>query len=208
MVSEKESGDFEVKPLIDEENYLLSGVHIGTRQKSIDMEPFFYRVRNDGLYILDIRKTDERIRVAVKMIGRYDSSRILVVSARQYGKTPATTFANSIGARVIAGRFMPGTLTNPKSPNYFEPELLIVTDPMGDVQAMREAINIGLPIIALCDANNETRYVDLIIPTNNKGRRSLAFIYWLLTREVLKEKNMIKSDEEFTKTVEEFEATL
>ena len=172
------------------------------------MEPFFYRVRNDGLYILDIRKTDERIRVAVKMIGRYDPSRILVVSARQYGKTPATTFANSIGARVIAGRFMPGTLTNPKSPNYFEPELLIVTDPMGDVQAMREAINIGLPIIALCDANNETRYVDLIIPTNNKGRRSLAFIYWLLTREVLKEKNMIKSDEEFTKTVEEFEATL
>ena len=208
MINEKESGDFEVKPLIDEENYLLSGVHIGTRQKSIDMEPFFYRVRNDGLYILDIRKTDERIRVAVKMIGRYDPSRILVVSARQYGKTPATTFANAIGARVIAGRFMPGTLTNPKSPNYFEPELLFVTDPMGDVQAMREAINIGLPIIALCDANNETRYVDLIIPTNNKGRRSLAFIYWLLTREVLKERNMIKSDEEFTKTVEDFEATL
>ena len=208
MGNERESGEFEVKPLVDEENYLLSGVHIGTRQKSIDMEPFFYRVRSDGLYILDIRKTDERIRAAVKMLGRYDPSRILVVSARQYGKTPATIFANSIGARIIAGRFMPGTLTNPNSPNYFEPELLFVTDPMDDTQEMKEAINIGIPIIALCDANNETKYVDLIIPTNNKGRRSLAFVYWLLTREVLKERKVIKEGEEYTKTVEEFEATL
>lgn len=203
-----DSGTFEVKPLVEEDQYLLSGVHIGTRQKSLDMEPFFYKVRNDGLYILDIRKTDERIRVAANMLSRYAPESILVVSARQYGQFPATVFAKTIGANVIAGRFMPGTLTNPDASNYMEPEILLVTDPMGDTQSMREAILCGIPIVALCDANNETKYVDLIIPTNNKGRSSLAFIYWLLTREVLKARGIIKSDEEYTKKVEEFEAPL
>jgi small subunit ribosomal protein S2 len=204
----EESGTFEVKPLVDEELYLLSGVHIGTRQKSLDMEPFFYRVRSDGLYILDIRKTDERIRVVAKMLARYEPDSILIVSARQYGQFPAEVFAKTIGAKVIAGRFMPGMLTNPNALEYTEPQILFVTDPIGDSQAMREAMLCGIPIIALCDANNETKFVDLIIPTNNKGRRSLAFIYWLLSREVLKARGVIKSDEEYTKTIEEFEAPL
>jgi len=204
----EESGTFEIKPLVDEELYLLSGVHIGTRQKSLDMEPFFYRVRSDGLYILDIRKTDERIRVVAKMLARYEPDSILVVSARQYGQFPAAVFAKTIGAKVIAGRFMPGMLTNPNALEYTEPQILFVTDPIGDSQAMREAMLCGIPIIALCDANNETKFVDLIIPTNNKGRRSLAFIYWLLSREVLKARGVIKSDEEYTKTIEEFEAPL
>jgi small subunit ribosomal protein S2 len=203
-----ESGTFDVKPLVDEELYLLSGIHIGTRQKSLDMEPFFYKVRGDGLYIIDIRKTDERIRRAASMLSRYESESILVVSARQYGQFPAAVFAKNTGDKVIAGRFMPGTLTNPNAPSYMEPQILVVTDPMGDAQAMREAIVCGMPIIALCDANNETKFVDLVIPTNNKGRRSLAFIYWLLTREVLKARGAVKNDEEYTKTIEEFEAPL
>jgi small subunit ribosomal protein S2 len=116
--------------------------------------------------------------------------------------------AKTLGTKVFAGRFVPGTMTNPILPEYIEPEVLLVTDPAADQQAIAEAMNIGIPIVALCDANNETRNVDLVIPTNNKGRRALACVYWLLTREILKEKGIIKSYEEFKLTMDDFEASL
>lgn len=194
--------------LIPEDVYLTSGVHIGTQQKSADMKEFIFKVRSDGLYVLDVKKTDERIRIASKFIARFDPSRVLVVSARQYGQKPAKIFAKTIGAQVIAGRFVPGSLTNPILPNFIEPEVLFVTDPAADEQALKEALNVGIPIVGICDANNETKYVDLVIPSNNKGRRALATVYWLLTREVLKARGQIQSDEDFKMTVEEFEASL
>lgn len=194
--------------LIPEDVYLTSGVHIGTQQKSADMKEFIFKVRSDGLYVLDVKKTDERIRIASKFIARFEPSRVLVVSARQYGQKPAKIFAKTIGAQVIAGRFVPGSLTNPILPNFIEPEVLFVTDPAADEQALKEALNVGIPIVGICDANNETKYVDLVIPSNNKGRRALATVYWLLTREVLKARGQIQSDEDFKMTVEEFEASL
>jgi len=194
--------------LIPEDVYLTSGVHIGTQQKSADMKEFIFKVRNDGLYVLDVKKTDERLRIASKFISRFDPQRILIVSARQYGQKPAKVFGKTIGSLVVAGRFVPGSLTNPILPKFVEPELLFVTDPAADEQALKEALNVGIPIIGICDANNETKYVDLVIPSNNKGRRALATVYWLLTREVLKAKGQIASDEDFKMTVEEFEASL
>ena len=202
----------EAKPastlLIPEEEYLQSGVHIGTQQKSANMKQFVYKVRTDGLYVLDIKKTDSRIRVAAKFISRYPPDRILVVAARQYGQKPALVFAKQIGARVFAGRFVPGTLTNPNLPEFVEPDIIIVTDPAADQQALREALNVRIPVVGLCDANNETKNVDLVIPGNNKGRRSLATIYWLLTREVLKERGEIGSNEDFKLTIDDFEAPI
>ncbi|MEE9115892.1 MAG: 30S ribosomal protein S2 [Thermoplasmata archaeon] len=194
--------------LVQEDVYLTSGVHIGTQQKSADMKEFIYKVRTDGLYVLDIKKTDRRIRMAAKFLAKVDPSRILVVAARQYGQKPSKLFARTIGADIFAGRFVPGTLTNPNLPEYTEPDILLVTDPAADQQALREAMKLRIPVIGLCDANNETRNVDLIIPTNNKGRRALATVYWLLTREVLKARGEIGSDEDFTLTLEDFEASL
>src|SRR6266566_5037737 len=173
--------------LVPEDVYLTSGVHIGTQQKSADMKPFIYKVRIDGLYVLDIKKTDTRIRDGSKFLARFKPENILIVAARQYGQKPARLFAKQIGAKVLAGRFVPGTLTNPNLPEFIEPEVLVV---------------------ALCDANNETRDVDLVIPTNNKGRRALATVYWLLTREVLKVRGSLKSDEEFTMAIDDYEASL
>jgi small subunit ribosomal protein S2 len=172
------------------------------------MKEFIFKVRTDGLYVLDVKKTDERIRVASKFISRFDPQKILVVSARQYGQKPAKVFGKTIGTMVVAGRFVPGSLTNPILPKFIEPELLLVTDPAADEQALREGLNVGIPIVGICDANNETRYVDLVIPSNNKGRRALATVYWLLTREVLKARGAIPADEDFKLTVEEFEASL
>ena len=194
--------------LVPEEVYLTSGVHIGTQQKSADMKRFIFKVRSDGLYVLDVTQTDSRIRAASRLLAQYEPERILIVSARQYGQKPVKTFAKTIGAKYFAGRFVPGTLTNPEIPKYVEPEILLVTDPAADNQALSEGLNISIPIVALCDANNETRNVDLVIPTNNKGRMALACVYWLLTREYLKARSLIANDEDFKLGIEDFEASL
>ena len=194
--------------LIEEDVYLTSGVHIGTQQKSADLKNFMFKIRSEGLYVLDSKKTDERIKIAANMIAKYDPSEILVVSARQYGQKPVRMFSNIIGCHAFPGRFVPGTLTNPSLNLYVEPRVIIVTDPAADQQALKEAVTSRIPVIGLCDANNETKYVDVVIPANNKGRRSLAIVYWLLTREVQKLKGIIESNSDFKTEVKEFEATL
>src|SRR5512136_1009298 len=193
----------ETNMMISEEIYMTSGVHIGTRQKTADIKEFIYKVRNDGLYIIDVKKTDEKIKTAAKFISKYNPEDILAVSIRQYGQKPVKKMGELTGIRILDGRFRPGSLTNPNAKGFFEPSLLVVTDPLADQQALHEAENIGIPVIGLCDTNNETKYLDVIIPTNNKGRRALALIYWLLTREILKQQGKIKKYDDFKPTVEE-----
>ena len=183
QVEEKTEGKNSTS-LVPIDEYLVAGIHIGTQQKTQNMMRFVYRVRTDGLYVLDIQSTDERIRLAAKLLSRYDPSRILVVSARQYGQFPAKMFAKAIGARAMVGRFIPGKLTNPKLEGFFEPDIVLVTDPTGDAQVIKEAVNIGIPVVGLCDTNNMTSNVDMVIPTNNKGRKALSLVYWLLAKGV------------------------
>jgi len=177
--------DEEADLLIPVEDYLGAGVHIGTQQKTKDMERFIHRVRTDGLYVLDVSMTDQRIRTAADFLANYDPEQILVASSRQYGRFPAEKFADAVGARARTGRFIPGTLTNPKYEGYIEPDVVVVTDPIGDSQAVKEAITVGIPVIAMCDSNNTTSNVDLVVPTNNKGRKALSVVYWLLANETL-----------------------
>ena len=177
--------DEEADLLIPVEDYLGAGVHIGTQQKTTDMDRFIHRVRTDGLYVLDVSQTDERIRTAASFLANYDPEGILVASSRQYGQYPAEQFADAVGARARTGRFIPGTLTNPNYRGYIEPDVVVVTDPIGDSQAVTEAITVGIPVIAMCDSNNLVSNVDLVIPTNNKGRRALSVVYWLLANETL-----------------------
>ncbi|WP_297470256.1 30S ribosomal protein S2 [Thermococcus sp.] len=191
--------------LVPLDQYLAAGVHIGTQQKTQDMKKFIYRVRQDGLYVLDVRKTDERLRVAGKFLAKFDPESILAVSVRLYGQKPVKKFGEVTGAKAIPGRFLPGTMTNPQVKNFFEPDVIIVTDPRADHQAMKEAVEIGIPIVALVDTENFLSYVDLAIPTNNKGRKALALIYWILAREILYNRKEIESREDFKVPVEDFE---
>ncbi|WP_456366378.1 30S ribosomal protein S2 [Thermococcus sp.] len=191
--------------LVPLDQYLAAGVHIGTQQKTQDMKKFIYRVRQDGLYVLDVRKTDERLRVAGRFLARFDPESVLAVSVRLYGQKPVKKFGEVTGARAIPGRFLPGTMTNPQVKNFIEPDVLIVTDPRADHQAMKEAVEIGVPIVALVDTENFLSYVDLAIPTNNKGRKALALIYWILAREILYNRKEIESREDFKIPVEDFE---
>jgi len=212
MVKDEQEKETEVQKdeemMASEETYMTSGAHIGTRQKTADIKEFIYKVRNDGLYIIDVKKTDKKIKIAAKLLSKYDPANILAVSVRQYGQKPIQKLGEYTGINVLDGRFRPGTLTNPNSKGFLEPELVIVTDPLADSQALHEAENIGIPVIGLCDTNNETKYLDLAIPTNNKGRRALALVYWLLARAIVKEQGKIKSYDKFKPTVEDFEAEI
>jgi len=194
--------------LIDEDTFLTCGVHIGTKQKSKDMEPYVYKVRDDGLRILNVNLTSEKITEAANFLKDYEPKDVLVVSARQYGWKPAKKFANTCGFVCIAGRFTPGRLTNPDMRFFIEPKIIVLTDPAADAQAFREAINIDIPVIAMCDSNNLTTDIDIIVPGNNKGRRSLALIYWLMAREILRIKGELTPDGELEETIDDFEAPL
>ena len=194
--------------LLPLETLMVSGIQIGTRIKTKDMEPYIYRVRPDGLFIIDTRKTDERIRVAARFLANFPPESIAVVSFRLYGHQPVRKFCEVTGAIPIVGRFPPGAFTNPLSPSYMEPQVIVVTDPSADEQALIEASKIGLPVVALCDTDNTFRGVDLIIPANNKGRKALAMVYWLLARQLLRERGAIPPDGDLHIPVEDFETKL
>ncbi|MCS5532943.1 MAG: 30S ribosomal protein S2 [Candidatus Poseidoniaceae archaeon] len=200
--------DEEATLLLPFETYEENAVNIGTQQKSADMMRFIERVREDGLYLLNVNITDSRIRSIAAFLNNFESPRIMVVSARQYGQRPARLFSEAIGANSAVGRFIPGSLTNPVLRSYVEPDVLFVTDPAADQQALIEAVNSGLPIVGIVDANNNLRNVDIALPANNKGRRSLAQVYWLLAREVLKLRGQT-TDEDWAKEqdVEEWQST-
>ena len=198
----------EASLLLPFETYEENAVNIGTQQKSADMARFIDTVRDDGLYLLDVNMTDSRIRTTAAFLNKYEAPRIMVVSARQYGQRPARLFAEAIGANAAVGRFIPGSLTNPALRSYVEPDVLFVTDPAADQQALKEAVNSGLPVVGIVDANNNLRNVDIALPANNKGRKSLALIYWLLAREVLKVRGET-TDEDWaaSQDVEEWQST-
>ncbi len=194
--------------LLSQDTMLSAGIHIGTRMKTKDMAPFIYRVRSDGLFVLDVKKTDERIRVAAKFLARFEPAKIAAVAARLYGRSPVEKFCEVVGATPILGRFIPGLLSNPLYPNRIEPGVIIVSDPKADVQAVKEASTVGIPVVALCSTDNDFSFVDFAIPTNNKGRRALAVIYWLLARQILRERGEIPPDGEISQSIDDFEVKL
>ena len=187
-----------------EKMILATGIRVGTPVKTKFMTPFIVRANPEGLYILDISKTLSRIDVAAKFISRADIARVAITSAREYGKTPVQKFCELTGAMSILGRFMPGTFTNPSLPDYMEPEVVVVTDPQADQQAVIEATRAGVPVIAISNSDNVTSKVDLVIPANNRGRKALATVYWLLAREVLKKQGKIKSDSGMPVSIDDF----
>lgn len=207
-MEEEASVSAEEELLLPRDTLLSAGIHIGTRVKTGDMEQFIYRVRPDGLFVLDVKKTDERIRTAAKFLARFEPSKVAAVGARLYAQEPVKKFCEVTGATPVIGRFIPGLLSNPLYPNHIEPEVILVSDPKADAQAVKEASTLGIPVVALCSTDNEFADVDLVIPTNNKGRRALAVIYWLLARQILRERGEIPQDKDIPLTIEDFEAKI
>ncbi len=194
--------------LLDQTIYLEAGIHIGTKVTTPGMSRFIYKIREDGLFLLNLSTINERIAMAAKVLARYEPKDIVVTASRIYAISAATKFAEITGAKLFHGRVMPGVFTNPKREDYSEPAVLMVSDTRNERQAIREASKTSIPTVALCDTDNLIKYVDFIIPCNNKGRKSLALIYFLLAREFMKEKGLIKSNEEFNYKISDFEVKM
>ena len=194
----------EEKFLVPTDEYLKSGIHIGTKFKTRYMEKFIYKTRPDGLSVLNLQRIDERIAIAAKFLATYNPEDIMVVGRRESAWKPITKFGKVIGARVYAGRYPPGILTNPGLDNYIEVKVLLVVDLWPDRNAVMDAVKIGMPVIAICDTNNQSNNIDLVIPGNNKGKKSLGLFFWILAKEYLKARGIIKNDSDFKDKLEDF----
>ena len=187
---------------------LSTGIRVGTNVKTKFMAPFITKASPEGLYMLDLDITIEKIKTAAKFINRLGTDNLIVCSGRQYAETPIEKFCEMLGAKQLLGRFMPGTLTNPSLPYYIEPKLVLISDPQVDEQAIIEATNAGIPIIGIANTDNLTSNLDVIIPANNRGRKALATVYWLLVRQILIEKGELKENESMKYEIDDFETKI
>ena len=190
--------------LIDSNEYLKSGIHIGTKFKTKYMVNFIYKMRPDGLSVLNLKKIDERIRLAANLLSHYEPEDILIVSRRENGWKALKKLHELTGIKVISGRYPPGILTNTNLKTFCEPKIIVVCDPWTDKNAVQDAIKIGLPVIALCDTNNQYNNLDLVVPCNNKGKKSVGLIFFLIARIFLQKKGLLKGDEELPAKLDDF----
>jgi small subunit ribosomal protein S2 len=190
--------------LVPLDTYLKAGLHIGTKFKTTYMSPFIYKVRPDGLSVLNVQTINKRIEVACAFLSNYKPEEILIVGKRENGWKAVKLFSQLTGIRTYAGRYHPGIMTNPQLEDFLEVKVIVVTDPWPDKDAVRDAVNVGAAVVALCDTNNESNYIDLVVPCNNKGKKSLGLFFYILAREYLKNKGTIKDESEMKIPLEEF----
>ena len=201
IVMSEQTEAVDIKKLIER-----SGLRVGTNVKTKFMKSFITKTTDEGLYMLDGDMTLEKIMTSAKFINRVGAENIIVCSGRQYAGIPIEKFCEMTGAKHHLRRFMPGTLTNPSLPYYIEPKIVFISDPEVDQQALIEATNAGIPVIGLSNTENITSKLDIIIPANNRGRRALATMYWLLVRQILIEKGELKENESMKYEIEDFES--
>jgi len=202
------SADKVIAPQLTEKALLATGIRIGTPVRTKTMEPFTTRPRPDGLHMFDYAKSIQRIDVAGKFIAHSGTQNTVVYTSREHGAVAVEKFCELTGAMPLIGRFMPGTFTNPLYPGHLDAELVVVADPMSDAQAIIEAGKLGIPVIAVCDTDNVTDNIDLVIPGNNRGRKAIAAIFWLLARATLIHAGLLTADQAMKYSIEDFETRL
>ncbi|MCK5548822.1 MAG: 30S ribosomal protein S2 [Thermoplasmata archaeon] len=192
--------------LVERTDYLSAGVHIGMKSCTKYLKQFVYKIRDDGLAVFNLRMVDARIVTAAAFLSRFEN--MLIISRKTNAAEAINKFAEVVGCKCISGRFSPGTLTNPSYRDFCEPDVVVLIDPLVDEQAVREAKKKRIPVVTFCDTFNEAADMDLIIPTNNNGKKAIALILMLLAKEILKKKGKIKKDSDFKYTITDFGADI
>ena len=190
--------------LVPQDAYLKSGIHIGTKFRTKYMEPFVYKVRPDGLSVLNLQKIDQRLKIVSNFMSQYAAEDILIVSRRENSWKSVKAFGKAIKCKVFAERYPPGILTNPVLEQYQEAKVLLVTDSWPDRNAIKDAMKLGIPVIALCDTNNTANEIDLVMPCNNKGKKSLGLFFYILAKEYLRLRGLLPAGEEPKFKLEDF----
>lgn len=189
--------------LVPVEEYLNSGVHIGTKYKNAFSDKFIHRSRADGLKVLDTAKIDERLKVLINLVSKYEPSEFAIMGRRENAKKPLSVLSKLLGCDVFTGRYLPGKLTNAILKDFKEYKLVIVCDPLTDKNILNEAFELGVFTAGFCDTNNKPAKLDLVIPINNKGKRSLGLALYLVTKHYLVNKGIMK-EADFNLKIEDF----
>ena len=179
------------------DDYLKVGIHIGTKFRTKYMAPFIYKIRSDGLAVLNVQEIDRRIKLASQLLSKYAPEDIIIICRRENGWKAVKMFSKLTGIKVFAGRYPQGILTNSFLDSFMETKIILVTDPWPDRNAILDATKLGIPVVALCDTNNTANNIDLIVPCNNKGNKSLGLFFMILTREYLKNRGLLKGAFEY-----------
>jgi small subunit ribosomal protein S2 len=201
-MSEEEIQVIDAELLISQDVYLKTGIHIGTKFKTQDMAPFIYKTRQNGLSVLNIQMIDERLRAAANLLSKFKPEDIIICCRRENGWKVVKKFQKYTGIRVFAGRYPPGILTNSDLETFTEAKLMLVVDVWPDRNAVNDALKVGVPVVALADTNNQANNVDLLVPCNNKGKKSLGLVFYLLAKEYLTQRKLVSGDVPFD--IEEF----
>jgi len=192
--------------LVALDQYLAAGVHIGTKFRTAHMHRYIYKINPNGLCVLNVQDIDKRIALAAKILGRYSPEDILVVGRRENAWKAVKAFAKATGVKYYAGRYPAGVITNTNLKTFFEPKIMFVVDPFPDKNAVHDALISGVPVVAMCDSNNTTESIDFVIPSNNKGSKSIGLILWILAGRYLQERGLLPRDKALDTPVSDFMA--
>jgi len=200
LVKEEKSGKKEEKKekrsetgtLIPIDDYVKAGCYIGTKVITPDMRKYVYRRRADGIAIINTNIIDEKIKEAAKFLSNYLPENFIVVCKREAGWRAVKLFSELTGVRVFTKKYPAGIITNTSLPNFFETDMIFICDPWLDKNALNDAKNVKIKVMSICDTNNLTKDIEIVMPANNKSNKSLGVIFYILSREYMKARNIDK----------------